>query len=1106
MNSLKDPLAASGEELLRKFGSFLRTYKENLENLSGESGISKNNSSNLFRLDYSHDKENLNEFQLIESDNKLLNKILLVFYHLEQEVKRLNQESQNTLQTLIYVEDDISNSGENSDLNNEDLMNNAIVKFSFVLEDLLNMKFLVQNSILVSNNIIQQMSALYSMEKYINITAASSSFDAIGVIFKNLILFDNMFVNSSYKMYLSLYKDFIAKQNTELNETIQRNLLNCLHELELLMDGNILQIAVDSVMSLKSKLKPRSHDKLANCMLIYIRKLMVTASKYEDNISELTEIDTILNMNIFVVIYQNMFGNFDLKSLRTITDINNKFCAITFFNILWNGNEFLKKNISSLYKSNLDINKIQHAHLNAKIQSLAKDTSQYASQISLWIIQMHKESQIGSWNIKQDSLKIRCEMFHQGLSYAGQISHIIKSITNLHMKLAIAMPKQLIPGIYKLIEYLRIIKNTFDQYTSFIVDSIGFVMQHLQYQALVIVTGCKKKVSSELHKEKKVDILSSLMIAEKLLHGTVSINRMNVICLSLNLTEPVNTFNNESLLKLVKIVDNLIILSELQLNINVLCDSSFLFWHQNLLSVYFKQILDHPLNQRKVGFLLNSADECIQSENALKLDTIQKFHGFVNNEFEEHVMKKLCNSIEINLRLDFHSNLQVDKFNPFETTNSIIIEDRRELVKLNPIAISNEYICVKEYIEHYLSNMFYNLTTISLKDWRTYGEMRCLAERKYGLETVEDHLPHQTLDQGLDVLEIMRNIHIFVSKYLYNLNNQIFIEHSSKSKHLNTINIRNIANSLRTHGTGIVNTTVNYVYQFLRKKFFVFSQFIFDERIKSRLAKDLKHYRDNIDRNHQIYSYERANAFNRDIKKLGLTNTGESFLDQFRKLVSHIGNSMGYVRMIRSGCNHVCANASVCLPALDDELMFVELCKENGLSGTTLRAAEHLEEDIQQLSKNYSEGTLYFKLLVNTFIPFFRNPKHSHLKNFYIIVPALTINFIEFILTSKDKLNKKNKDGALFTDDGFAMGLIYVLKLLDQISEFNSLNWYKSIKLKIKNDREKIAVQRRKMEANEKDEKLSQTLLLSEKRLNAFQQEFELLFYNLSSAKIFFQN
>lgn len=73
-----------------------------------------------------------------------------------------------------------------------------------------------------------------------------------------------------------------------------------------------------------------------------------------------------------------------------------------------------------------------------------------------------------------------------------------------------------------------------------------------------------------------------------------------------------------------------------------------------------------------------------------------------------------------------------------------------------------------------------------------------------------------SLSQGLDVLEIMRNIHIFVSKYLYNLNNQIFVEQWSNNKHLNTINIRHIANSIRTHGTGIMNTTVSLMIYELR--------------------------------------------------------------------------------------------------------------------------------------------------------------------------------------------------------------------------------------------------------------------------------------------------
>lgn len=203
---------------------------------------------------------------------------------------------------------------------------------------------------------------------------------------------------------------------------------------------------------------------------------------------------------------------------------------------------------------------------------------------------------------------------------------------------------------------------------------------------------------------------------------------------------------------------------------------------------------------------------------------------------------------------------------------------------------------------------------MALHDWRTYGEMRCLAKFKNNLVTVEDNLPSQTLEQGLDVLEIMRNIHIFVSKYLYNLNNQIFVEQSSNNKHLNTINIRHIANSIRTHGTGIMNTTVsstnsmfekvisfmsiavtqsflqvNFTYQFLRKKFFIFSQFMYDEHIKSRLLKDMRYFRENKTQLDQKYSYDRADKFNRGIRKLGITPQGHSYLDQFRMLISHIG-------------------------------------------------------------------------------------------------------------------------------------------------------------------------------------------------------------------------
>jgi hypothetical protein len=50
-------------------------------------------------------------------------------------------------------------------------------------------------------------------------------------------------------------------------------------------------------------------------------------------------------------------------------------------------------------------------------------------------------------------------------------------------------------------------------------------------------------------------------------------------------------------------------------------------------------------------------------------------------------------------------------------------------------------------VEHYLNKTFYNLTTVALHDWKTYGEMKNMAEQKFGLRLIDSHLPSQTLEQ-----------------------------------------------------------------------------------------------------------------------------------------------------------------------------------------------------------------------------------------------------------------------------------------------------------------------------------------------------------------------
>jgi len=384
MSFLKDPQEKAAEDLLKRYGAFLRNYKHSI---APRLSTNKANFIPLHQIeiDYGHDKEKLSMFQLLESENKLLSKILVVFFHLSRESKKLHNAAGEIIEKLILVEDDISSNDSASELTPEEASTNAVCKFSFVLEDLLNMKFLIQNSIFTSVSVFHQLAALLAMEKYFLLNPATCfpcNFDDVGLMMKNLLLFDSIFLNSNYKTYLQLYGELISS-SSQLDENVLRNLQNTLHELDLLLEGNIFQIAIDNLLTLRSKLKQKTQKKLESCMFSYIKNIINSIDKFEPNmLSELTETDEIIKLNIFVVLFYSLFGQFDPKSLRMLTDINSKYCTIVMHNIVWNGSEFLRKFAPGLFKSSMDVSKIQQSFMTQKLQSLSKDTAMFASQVS----------------------------------------------------------------------------------------------------------------------------------------------------------------------------------------------------------------------------------------------------------------------------------------------------------------------------------------------------------------------------------------------------------------------------------------------------------------------------------------------------------------------------------------------------------------------------------------------------------------------------------------------------------------------------------------------------------------------------------------------------
>ena len=154
------------------------------------------------------------------------------------------------------------------------------------------------------------------------------------------------------------------------------------------------------------------------------------------------------------------------------------------------------------------------------------------------------------------------------------------------------------------------------------------------------------------------------------------------------------------------------------------------------------------------------------------------------------------------------------------------------------------------------------------------------------------------------------------------------------------------------------------------------------------------------------------------------------------------------------------------------------------MSEATVEACDDLDDILKTLEDSFTDRTDYLSVLMKSFRKIAKK-ENKHLKLFYLIIPALTINYVDSALLGKEQINKRISTKAFFSDDGFVLGLAFFLALLKQNDHFTSLHWKNAVTVKFKNDIEenKDLVQRAD-KSKKINEDLNMLKELSLRRLN----------------------
>ena len=438
---------------------------------------------------------------------------------------------------------------------------------------------------------------------------------------------------------------------------------------------------------------------------------------------------------------------------------------------------------------------------NARIDDLYQ-------QLSVWLVRMESALKITSSHPVHTVLTTRAKLLVSGILLARALRELLTTNIYLHLKLNVSFRAKNIRSIAVGCEMLKTIQRSFVQRQGMIAEHFNLIVGQSTFVLKHVLLGLRKKVANEVHShpaarankgtsksmelDGKLDALAALSLCHSLLEQPPTGERLSLLRLAMSVGLGERMWSVKGGDEKGKVGEEvryqlwkLTLLTHYQELIDHLTNCSFLYWTPNLVPVFLSDLFAHPSQVNRLHYLFDAFHDvlllfagCEVSQRCLlKYEYQQEVLHYLHST----IIEPLCREVETDLRLHIHSVV----LSQMQLRHSVTIRDLSKFLHIEPLRFFSHIIDLRQHVAHYLDWNFYNLNTVALHDWRVYAEMRNLALEKYNLHLNEVHLPGTShYSESLDILEVMRNIHVFVARYNYNMNTQIFIERAFDQKHV----------------------------------------------------------------------------------------------------------------------------------------------------------------------------------------------------------------------------------------------------------------------------------------------------------------------------------